>query len=239
MKIYIDSPEKIAQSAASHYCELLRQKPGAVLGFATGSTPLGLYAELARLCAEKKISFKEATTFNLDEYVGLPHEHDQSYYYFMMANLFSKLDLKNEAIHLPSGLDTSEQALAGYESAIEAAGGIDLQLLGIGQNGHIGFNEPGTPFASLTHIVTLTQNTREANARFFETPEEVPTHAVTMGMRTVMNARGILLIALGENKAEAVKATLKGEITPEVPASVIRLHPNATVYLDEGAASLL
>ena len=239
MKIIIDSRENLAKKAADQYAALLAAKPNAVLGLATGSTPLDLYGELKARHKAGNLSFKDATSFNLDEYVGLAPTHDQSYRYFMEQNLFSEMDLPVERIHVPSGLDTSEEALKGYDEMIAAAGGVDLQLLGIGHNGHIGFNEPGTPFESLTHVVTLTEMTREANKRFFTSIDEVPTHAATMGIRTVMNAKAIILIALGEGKAEIIKKTLTGPVTPEVPASVLQLHPDVTVYLDEEAASLL
>ena len=239
MKLIVDTKERVAQLAAEQYVALLKEKPNAVLGLATGSTPLGLYAELARLHKEGKLSFKDATSFNLDEYVGLDPTHDQSYKYFMMQNLFQYMDMPEERIHVPSGIDVSAEALKGYDEAIAAAGGIDLQLLGIGNNGHIGFNEPNTPFETLTHVVELTQNTREVNARFFSSIDEVPTHAATMGIRTVMNAKGIILIALGAAKAPIIEKTVKGPVTPEVPASVLQLHPNVTIYCDHDAAALL
>ena len=239
MKIIVDTPERIAEQAADIYAEILAAKPNAVLGFATGSTPLDLYAELIRRYEAGLLSFKDVTTFNLDEYVGLEPTHDQSYRYFMETNLFNHIDLDPARIHIPSGLDTDAATLAAYDEAIAAAGGVDMQLLGIGQNGHIGFNEPGTPLESLTHVVELTQNTREANARFFASLDEVPTHAATMGIRTVMNARKLLLIALGENKADAMLATIKGPVTSDCPASVLQLHPDAVIFMDEGAASKL
>ncbi len=239
MKVIIDTPEGIAKQAAAMYKEILDAKPNAVLGFATGSTPLDLYAELVKLVEAGEISFKDVTTFNLDEYVGLEPTHDQSYRYFMDTNLFNHIDLDPARVHIPSGIDTSADALAGYDKAIAEAGGVDMQLLGIGCNGHIGFNEPGTPLESLTHVVELTLNTREVNARFFESLDEVPTHAATMGIRTVMNARKLLLIALGESKADAVKATVEGPVTADCPASVLQLHPDAVVFCDEGAASKL
>jgi len=239
MKIIIDNSQALAQKAAQRYVELLNAKPDAVLGFATGSTPLELYAELIRLYEAKKISFSQVHSFNLDEYVGLKPDHPQSYRYFMEENLFSHIDLPQENIRVPSGLTFSDEDVKEYEDAIANAGGIDLQLLGLGNNGHIGFNEPGTPLEALTHVVTLTESTRQANKRFFDSIDEVPTHAVTMGNRSVMNCRGIILIALGEAKAKAVKAALTGPVTPEVPASVLQLHPNCEIYLDEAAASLL
>lgn len=237
MKIVIDTAENIAKKAAERYVELLNQKPNAVLGGATGSTPLGLYAELARLCTEGKVSFKNASSFNLDEYVGLSGTHDQSYRYFMNENLFKHIDIDIGRTHVPSGIDTS--LAADYDKAIEEAGGVDLQLLGIGLNGHIGFNEPGTPFGSRTHVVELTESTRQANKRFFNSINDVPTHAVTMGIRTVMNAKSIILMATGKNKAEIIKKTICGEVTPEVPASVLQLHPFVEFYVDIDAASLL
>lgn len=239
MQVIIDTPEGIAKQAAELYRSVLNQKPNAVLGFATGSTPLDLYAELVELCKAGEISFKDVTTFNLDEYVGLEPTHDQSYRYFMDTNLFNHIDLDPAAVHIPSGIDTSAENLAAYDAAIAQAGGVDMQLLGIGCNGHIGFNEPGTPLESLTHVVELTQNTREVNARFFNSLDEVPTHAATMGIKTVMNARKLVLIALGESKADAIAATINGPVTAEVPASVLQLHPDVVVFLDEGAASKL
>lgn len=239
MKIIIDTPEKLAAAAAERYVTLLNKKPDAVLGLATGSTPLALYARLAALYTEKKISFDKVTSFNLDEYVGLDGNHDQSYRYFMNTNLFDKVNIRKEATFVPSGLGDIEANAKKYEEMIAAAGGIDLQLLGLGQNGHIGFNEPGTPLDSLTHQIELTSNTREANARFFASMDEVPTHAISMGIRTVMNARSIILIALGENKADAVAKSVKGKIDTMMPASVLQLHPDVTFYLDEAAASLL
>lgn len=239
MKLIVTDALSAAAQAAELYEELLSRKPNAVLGLATGSTPLGLYARLRALYEAGRISFRDATSFNLDEYVGLPPTHDQSYRYFMEHNLFSHIDLPHERISVPSGLDTSADALAGYDAAIEAAGGIDLQLLGLGGNGHIGFNEPGTPFELGTHVVELTERTRRDNARFFTSIDEVPTHAATMGVKTVMHARSILLLAFGPAKAEAVRASFAGPVTPEVPASVLQLHPNVTVFCDEEAAKLL
>ncbi len=237
MKFIIDTEENIAKKAAQRYVELLSRNPDAVLGFATGSTPLGLYAELARLCGEGKVSFRDVTSFNLDEYAGLDGSHDQSYRYFMNHNLFEHIDIDVSRTHVPSGLDIA--AAEAYDKAIEEAGGIELQLLGIGNNGHIGFNEPGTPLDSITHLVDLTEMTRKANARFFTSLDEVPTQAVTMGIKTVMNARSIMLMALGKGKADIVKASFTGPITTQVPASNLQLHPSVEIYLDYDAASLL
>jgi glucosamine-6-phosphate deaminase len=239
MKIIIDTPANIAKRAAQRYEHLLKEKPDAVLGLATGSTPLGLYEQLVELHKSGRISFARSTTFNLDEYMGLDVCHEQSYNYFMHVNLLSHIDIPRENIHIPSGLDTSNGTLKWYEDEIERVGGIDLQLLGLGVNGHIGFNEPYTPFNSLTHVVSLTQETRQANARFFGCLEDVPHQAVTMGIKTVMKARSIILMALGKGKAKAIFDTLKGNITPLVPASILQLHPFLEIYLDEDAASML
>ena len=237
MKIIIGSEQEIAQKAAQRYVELLAKKPNAILGYATGSTPLGLYGELIRLNKEGALDYKDVTTFNLDEYVGLDGSHDQSYRYFMNTNLFNHINIDLARTHVPSGLDI--EAAADYDKAIEAAGGIDLQLLGIGNNGHIGFNEPGTPFGSRTHLVELHESTRQANKRFFASIDEVPTHAVTMGVRTVMNARSVILMAIGKGKADIIRKTVLGPVTEEVPASVLQLHPDAEIYVDYEAASLL
>jgi len=237
MKIFVDTSKKIAELAAQRYVELLKAKPNAVLGYATGSTPLELYAELIKLNKEGKISFKDATTFNLDEYAGLDGSHDQSYRYFMNHNLFNHIDINMDATHVPNGLNLAH--VDEYDRMINDAGGIDLQLLGIGHNGHIGFNEPGTHFGSITHVVELTESTREANKRFFSSIDEVPTHAVTMGIRTVMNARKIIMIATGESKAPIVERMVSYEVTEEVPASILQLHPDVEIYLDYAAASML
>ena len=237
MKVIIDSAQNIAAMAAQQYVALLKRKPNAILGGATGSTPLGLYAELVRLNKAGEISFKDASSFNLDEYVGLDGTHDQSYRYFMDHNLFDHIDIDKSRTRVPSGIDVSDPAA--YDKEIEAAGGVDLQLLGIGNNGHIGFNEPGTPFGSVTHIVELTESTREANKRFFKSIDEVPTHAVTMGVKTVMQARSIILMAIGPAKAPIMKEMLQGPVTENVPASVLQLHPDVTVYMDYEAAKLL
>ena len=239
MKLIIGSKEDVSAQAAQRYVELLGKKPDAVLGLATGSTPLALYAELARLCAEGKVSFARAKSYNLDEYIGLDGSHDQSYRYFMDHNLFQHIDIKPENTHVPSGFVKDDEEAARYDAEIDAAGGIDLQLLGIGNNGHIGFNEPLTPFTSVTHIVKLTDSTREANKRFFNSIDEVPTHAVTMGIHTVMKARSIMLLAFGEGKAEIIKKTVQGRPDTAVPASLLQLHEDVTLYLDEAAASKL
>ena len=239
MKLVIGTQEEACAQAAQRYVNLLNAKPNAVLGLATGSTPLGLYADLAKLCAEGKLSFADCTTFNLDEYVGLDGTHEQSYRYFMDHNLFSKVDVKMARTHVPSGSVKDDAEAAEYDKLIDEAGGIDLQLLGIGNNGHIGFNEPLTPFTSVTHIVKLTDSTREANKRFFSSIDEVPTHAVTMGIHTVMKARSIILLAFGEAKADIIKKTVEGRPDIAVPASLLQLHEDVTLYLDHAAAAKL
>ncbi|MBE3577223.1 MAG: glucosamine-6-phosphate deaminase [Limnochordales bacterium] len=236
--VVVDSYRELSLWAANRVADLIRRKPNAVLGLATGSTPLGLYEELVRRHREEGLDFSQVTTFNLDEYLGLPPDHPASYHYFMRENLFAHINVRPGAVHIPSGVAADiEQECIRYEEAIRQAGGIDLQILGIGRNGHIGFNEPGTPFDSRTHVVDLAEDTRRANARFFNSIDEVPRRAVTMGIATIMEAREILLLASGPEKAWAVARTLEGEVTPEVPASVLQRHPRVFVVADRGAAA--
>ena len=221
--------------------KVMRQevKPGAVLGLATGSSPVGLYKEMIKDHQENGTSYAEVTTFNLDEYVGLPRDHRESYWTFMHVNLFNHIDIKDENVHVPSGLGTVEENCKEYDEAALAAH-VDIQLLGIGSDGHIGFSEPGTPFDEGTHIATLAESTRVDNYRFFkDLNEEVPTHAITMGPKTIMAAKKILMVANGKNKAEAIKGMLEGPITTDCPASILQKHPDVTVIIDEDAASLL
>ena len=239
MKIIINSKENCAKIAAREYAALLSSKPDAVLGLATGSTPEELYKELIAMYNAGEISFKQVTSYNLDEYVGLTGEHPQSYRYFMDDKLFNHVDINKDNTHVPCGIDMTNEKAAQYDKEIEAAGGIDLQLLGVGNNGHIAFNEPGTELDSVTHVVKLTQSTLEANKRFFDSIDDVPTHAVCMGIKTIMNARKIILMAYGKNKAEAIKAAVTGPIDPKVPASILQLHPDCTIVADEEALSLL
>ena len=236
--IILPAPEAAVRAAAL-YETLLSRKPDAVLGLATGSTPLGLYAQLAALHRAGRLSFARATSFNLDEYVGLPPTHDQSYRYFMEQNLFSKVDLPAARIHVPSGLDVSDAALAGYDAAIEAAGGIDLQLLGLGGNGHIGFNEPGTPFELGTHVVTLTERTRRDNARFFASLDEVPTHAATMGVRpSCTRGRSCCSRSAAPRRRPCARRS-RARSRRRCRPPVLQLHPDVTVICDEEAAKLL
>ena len=229
--------EELAEKAALTVKELVSKNPKAILGLATGSSPLELYAHLASYCREG-LSFSEVKSFNLDEYLSCPLE-DQTYRYFMNENLFSKIDIQAKNTHFPS---VSE--LGGYDKEIEEAGGVDFQLLGIGRNGHIGFNEPGTDFHSLTHVVDLTDSTREANARFFHNDKNlVPTQAVTMGIGTIKKSRRIALIANGVDKAEAIAKLYREEEDPSFPATALVHHPHFEVYVtaevDEAAQALL
>jgi len=215
-------------------------KPGKVLGLATGSTPLGLYARMVKDHEENKTSYADIRSFNLDEYVGLPISHPESYYAFMHRNLFDKIDIKEENAHVPSGLgDDLEAQAAKYDAMIDECP-VDIQLLGIGSDGHIAFNEPGTPFDSGTHVTDLAESTIKDNCRFFDNDiSKVPTQAVTQGIGTIMKAKNILLIATGANKAQAVKDMIEGPIDEACPASVLQRHPSVTVIVDEPAAALL
>lgn len=219
---------------------LIRKKPRAVLGLATGSTPLTLYKELIRLHREEGLDFSGVTTFNLDEYLGLSPDHPASYHHFMQENLFRHINVQPRHIHIPDGLARDVPAFcADYERRIAEAGGIDAQILGLGSDGHIGFNEPSSSLASRTRIKTLTPRTRQDNARFFTRPEDVPQHVVTMGVGSIMDARSILLFAFGENKAEAVQQSVEGPITANVPGSILQMHPAVQAFLDEGSAGRL
>ncbi len=232
--------EEVSLEAALKVAETIRSKPDAVLGFATGSTPIGCYRELIRMHRMEGLSFSKVSTFNLDEYVGLSPDHPQSYHYYMFQNLFNPVDVKRDNIHIPNGVaEDLEEECRRYEDSIKQAGGIDLQLLGIGRNGHIGFNEPGSPFDSRTRVVKLSEQTRMDNARFFKSLGEVPTHAITMGIATIMEAKRIILLASGEAKAEAVSKAIKGPKTIMVPASALQDHPDCLFIIDKKAASLL
>ena len=239
MNVYIyPDAQTLAVAAAALLAGAVIEKPDAVLGLATGSTPVPTYRELARLNKAGAVSFAKARTFNLDEYAGLAPDHPQSYRRFMNEQLFDHIDIDPANTHVPSGFAGDAEA-ADYDAQIAAAGGVDVQLLGIGHDGHIGFNEPDDTFSRTTHRVELTEITRQANARFFDSVDEVPTHAVTMGIGTIMQAKRILMIATGRDKAETVRAMLRGPVSPRMPASVLALHRDVTVMLDAEAASLL
>ncbi len=235
-----DDYDSMSNEAALIVVDRLRKKPNLVLGLATGSTPLGLYRELIRMHVDEGLDFSKVTTFNLDEYVGLSPRHDQSYQYFMRENLFNQINIPEQNLHLPDGLAHDIDGFCDwYEEEIRKAGGIDLQVLGIGPNGHIAFNEPGSSLGSRTRIKTLTENTRKANARFFKGTNDVPKYAITMGVGTIMDAKELLLLANGSAKANAIKAAVEGPLTGQCPASVIQLHRKTVVILDREAGSKL
>ncbi len=232
--------EEATEVAARIVARLVREKPDAVLGLATGSTPLGLYRELIRMHQQEKLDFSRVTTFNLDEYVGLPGDHPASYRYFMQQNFFDGINIRPDRVHIPDGMAEDVPAhCEAYERAIAAAGGIDLQVLGVGSDGHLGFNEPTSSLASRTRIKTLTDETRRDNARFFSRPDDVPHHCITMGMGTILESRVCLLLAFGVGKAQAVASSVEGPVSAMVPASALQLHRHVHVLLDEGAASQL
>lgn len=219
--------------------KIISKKKNAILGLATGSTPIGLYKFMVEGYEKGEISYKDIKTFNLDEYAGLGEGDEQSYKEFMKKNLFNHIDIKSENTHLPDGKDKNlKKACEKYNKMLEE-NEIDVQILGIGGNGHIAFNEPNTPFDSVTQIINLTEKTISDNARFFEKKEDVPTKAISMGIKNILNAKSIILLASGEGKADAIKRAIKGEITEELPASVLQRHNNITFIIDEAAASKL
>lgn len=219
---------------------LIKSDPQAVLGLATGSTPVQLYREMIKWHKEQRLDFSQVTTFNLDEYVGLAADHHASYHRFMQENLFNEINVPTENIHIPDGTAKNIPAFcAQYDSEIATAGGIDLQVLGIGSDGHLGFNEPTSSFASRTRIKTLDEQTVADNQRFFKESEEVPRHVITMGLCSIMEARTCLLLAFGENKADAVAEMVEGSISSMVPATILQFHRDARIILDEAAASKL
>ncbi|MGA2034196.1 MAG: glucosamine-6-phosphate deaminase [Thermoguttaceae bacterium] len=232
--------EEMSRVAARVVAKVLNAKPNAVLGLATGSTPLGLYQELVRLHREENLDFSQVTTFNLDEYVGLTGKHPQSYHYFMYENLFRHVNIPKQNIYIPSGTTDNYAAFCQwYEQRIHDCGGIDLQILGIGSDGHIAFNEPSSSLGSRTRIKTLARQTIDDNARFFDSPEEVPVYAITMGVGTILEARRIILLANGQNKAAAVAAAVEGPVTSMITASALQLHRDCTCILDREAAGQL
>jgi len=234
------TPEEASEIAARLVARQVREKPASVLGLATGATPRGLYARLIRMHRERGLDASDVTTFNLDEYVALDPGHPASYHSFMESNLFAHVNIARERIHIPDGLSRDVPAhCAAYEEAIRAAGGIDLQILGLGADGHLGFNEPGSSLASRTRIKTLTEQTRRDNASFFPDGHPVPHHVITMGLGTIMESRTCLLLAFGKRKAEAVARTVEGPVTASIPGSVLQFHPRAKILLDAEAASQL
>ncbi len=236
--IYVEDAGEMDLEAARIMAALVRIKPDAVLGLATGSTPLGAYRELARMFLEENLDFSRVMTVNLDEYIGLAGDHPQSYQAFMRENLFRLVNIEPENTFIPDGLaEDLEEECREYDLLLESLGFPDLQLLGIGTNAHIAFNEPDDCFTARTRRVTLAEETIQANQRFFEGGEEVPTEAITMGMRAIMSSRRLLLLASGKSKAEAVARACFGPVTPRVPASIIQLHPDVTVIADREALS--
>ncbi|MBP3476073.1 MAG: glucosamine-6-phosphate deaminase [Lachnospiraceae bacterium] len=230
----------MSRKAANIISAQIIMKPSCVLGLATGSTPIGTYAQLVEWYKKGDLDFSEVTTVNLDEYKGLDRNNDQSYYYFMNDNLFSKVNIDLERTFLPDGMEPdSDKACADYNKIIADVGGVDLQLLGLGHNGHIGFNEPGMAFEAETHCVNLTESTMKANQRFFASMEDVPKQAYTMGIKTIMQAKKILVVVSGEDKAAIIKEAFFGPITPAVQASVLQLHNDVTIVADEAALSLV
>ena len=235
-KDYVDMSRKAANIVSAQVI----MKPNCVLGLATGSTPIGLYKQLVEWYNKGDLDFSEVMTVNLDEYKGLSRDNDQSYYYFMHQNLFDHVNIPAENTYLPNGMEPdSQKECQEYTDLLQSLGGVDLQLLGIGHNGHIGFNEPGEAFDKQVHCVNLTQSTIEANKRFFASADEVPKQAYTMGIKTIMQAKKILIVASGEDKAEIVRDAFFGPITPKVPASVLQLHNDVTLVADEAALSKL
>ena len=241
-----DTPQDAAKKLAAEVAELIRTRAaegkGVVLGLATGATPLPFYAELIRLHKEEGLSFANVTTFNLDEYTGLPHDHVESYWYFMHTNLFNHIDIKPENINLPCGTLAPEEIpahCAAYEAKIKACGGLDLQILGIGRTGHIGFNEPGSDDTTITRQVTLDDLTKTDAAPAFGGFENVPATAITMGVATIMGAKKVRLMAWGEKKASIVKKAIQGPVTADVAASFLQNHPDAVFFLDKPAAAEL
>ena len=237
MKIYKAKDYKdMSRKAANIISAQVIMKPNCVLGLATGSTPIGTYDQLVEWYNKGDLDFSEVTTVNLDEYKGLPRTNDQSYYYFVYQHLLDRVNIDPERTNVPNGMEPDAEKECGrYEELIRSLGGVDLQLLGLGHNGHIGFNEPGEAFEKETHCVDLTESTIEANKRFFASADDVPKQAYTMGIKTIMQAKKILIVVNGENKADIVERAFFGPVTPEVPASILQLHNDVTLVGDEAA----
>ncbi len=241
MKIYVtEDYQAMSRKAANILSAQVILKPNSVLGLATGSTPVGMYKQLVIWYEKGDLDFAAVKTVNLDEYVGLEPTHEQSYHHYMQENLFDHVNINPANTNVPDGLAADPKAeCAWYNQVIRQLGGIDLQVLGMGHNGHIGFNEPGNAFELETHVVDLSERTIEANARFFASADEVPRQAMTMGIKSIMMAKKILLMVSGEDKAEAVKLAFTGPVTPQMPASILQLHPYVTLVGDKAALSKL
>ena len=240
MNIHIfDDIKSLNLAASTHISDLVRQKPDAVLGLATGISPLGIYQALISDHENHQTSYNHVSTYNLDEYIGLAPDHPQSYRFFMNEHFFKHIDVDLQHTHVPNGQANDQQAECRRYNQLLSETMVDIQLLGIGSNGHIGFNEPGTPFTLETHVIALDAKTRRDNARFFRDPAEVPTHAITMGIANIMRARTIVLVAMGPKKAQAVQAMINGPVDEKCPASVLQNHADVHIYLDHHAASLM
>lgn len=241
MRIIVAKDYKdMSRKAANIISAQIITKPNCVLGLATGSSPIGTYDQLVEWYEKGDLDFSQVSSVNLDEYRGLDHDHDQSYYYFMHEHLFDRVNINPANTNVPDGTEPdAEKECRRYEELIASYGGVDLQLLGLGHNGHIGFNEPAPAFDKETHCVDLTESTIEANKRFFASADDVPRQAYTMGIGTIMKAKKILVVVSGEDKAEIVAKAFGGDVTPEVPASILQFHPDVTVVVDEAAASKL
>ena len=238
--IIIKDYDEMSQKAAQIVADIIRTKESPILGLATGSTPVGMYKELVHMYKKGELDFNKTTTFNLDEYYPIHKENKQSYHYFMKENLFNHVNINLSNTYIPNGMSqNSELECLQYDEKIRGIGGVDLQVLGIGSNGHIGFNEPGEFFEPKTQKVNLDQRTIEDNARFFTSIEEVPQQALSMGIGTIMSAKKILLLASGENKAWAIKEMVKGKVTPRIPGSILQFHRDLVVVIDQEAASQL
>ena len=239
MKIYkAKDYDELSRKAASIIASQVLMKPDCVLGLATGSTPIGTYRQLIEWYNKGDLDFSSVKSVNLDEYRGLTRDNDQSYYYFMYNNLFKHININMDCTNIPDGTQSdSDKECSRYEDVIKSLGGIDLQLLGLGHNGHIGFNEPDEEFAKTTHCVDLTQSTIEANKRFFASIDEVPKQAYTMGIQTIMQAKKVLMVVSGADKADILKQVISGPVTPHVPASILQMHPDVTIVADEAALS--
>jgi glucosamine-6-phosphate deaminase len=236
----MDNYEGLSNKAASIIASQITLKENSVLGFSTGSTPEGMYSRLVQMYRQGLLDFNKVVTFNLDEYVGLSPDHPQSYHYFMHQHLFNHVNVPPENINIPLGTaENLEEHCRAYDKKIAAVGGIDLQVLGIGVNGHIGFNEPDRCLSAWTCVVDLSEATIKANSRFFNSEDEVPRQAITMGMASILHARRLMLLASGKSKARAIRETLSGKVSTQVPASFLQLHPNAIIVMDKEAASLL
>ena len=240
MKVIVtENYQEMSQKAAEIIIGIVKNNPNAILGLATGSSPIGTYQNMIKDHKENGTSYKSVKTVNLDEYVGLTADHDQSYAYFMRTNLFDSIDIDLANTNLPCGSAPDAKAECDRYNALLATMQQDVQVLGLGSNGHIGFNEPGTPLDSVTHLVDLTENTIKDNSRLFASIDEVPRQALSMGIKNIMNSKAIIMVVSGKNKAEAVRGMVKGEVTPALPASVLQLHPFVTLVCDKEAASLL